>query len=492
MFRRKVLDEMIAWKASPLSKGKAMVVKGLRQVGKTFIVKEYASRMYDNVVYLDFRERPDLKAVFEGDLDVSRLVMNISASIPDARFVPRKTILIFDEVQECSRARMSIKQFMADGRFDVICTGSLLGLKGYNRKVGGGVPVGSEHTITMKPMDFEEFLWAKGVSDEVISHVKDCFAREKPVDAPVHTAMFRHFREYICVGGLPSVVQAFLATNDMNAVRTEQLDIISGYRDDFGKHLDDRESEVTDEVLLARINRVFDSVTAQLAKENKKFQYSLVEKGGRSSAYQEAIQWLIDYGLLAQCNNLSLLQLPLEGNRADGVFKLYFQDSGLMVAMLESGSAKDILFGDLGIYNGAVYEDIVADAFSKMGRGLFYYRRDSGMEIDFVIRYGGKITIIEVKSKSGKTKSADTVLSNPEIYGVDSCIKLGKGNVGRMGGKLTIPYYMAFLLKEDRSGQKRFQTYPCLYTMFAINQARAYTRACGMQRYGPHRPVPSP
>jgi len=162
------------------------------------------------------------------------------------------------------------------------------------------------------------------------------------------------------------------------------------------------------------------------------------------------------------------------------------------VAMLELGSAKDILFGDLGIYNGAVYEDIVADAFSKMGRGLFYYRRDSGMEIDFVIRYGGKITIIEVKSKSGKTKSADTVLSNPEIYGVDSCIKLGKGNVGRMGGKLTIPYYMAFLLKEDRSGQKRFQTYPCLYTMFAINQARAYTRACGMQRYGPHRPVPSP
>jgi len=450
MLKRKILDEMIAWKGSPGSKGKAMVIKGLRQIGKTFIVMQYASMMYENVVYLDFKERPQLREVFGGALDVDRLVMNISAIIPGTRFVPGKTILVFDEVQECSRARMSIKQFMADGRYDVICTGSLLGLKGYNRKAGAGIPVGSEHTIVMKPMDFEEFLWAKGVPDDVIAHIRHCFTEEKPVDGPIHEAMIRYFREYICVGGLPHVVETFLSTGDMNAVRAEQLDLISDFRDDFGKHLDERESEVTDAVLLARINRVFDSITSQLAKENKKFQYSMLEKGGRASAYQEAIQWLIDYGLLVQCDNLSLLQLPLEGNRDEGVFKLYFQDSGLTVAMLEPGSAADILFGDLGIYKGAIYEDIVADAFSKAGRSLYYYRRDSGMEIDFIIRFGGEIALVEVKSKSGKTKAADYVLSNSEIYGVNRCFKIGENNVGRMGPKLSIPHYMAFLLGEQR------------------------------------------
>ena len=315
MFRRKVLQEMLDWKSSPQSKGKAIVIKGLRQVGKTFTALQYANTLYDNVVYINFKESSGLKSIFEGDLNVDRMIIDISANMPDTSFIPGKTIIIFDEVQECENARSSIKPFMMDGRFDIICTGSLLGIKGYNKKHGKGVPVGYEHTIYMKAMDFEEFLWAKGIEDKVIDQIKESFSNVKPVSSALHQAMIRHFKEYICVGGMPKVVDTFLSTKDMNAVRAEQTDILEGYKDDFGKHLDENENEYTDPVLLARINRVFDSIPSQLSKENKKFQYSMIEKNGRAQQYQSAIQWLIDYGLVAPCYNLSLLQLPLEGNK---------------------------------------------------------------------------------------------------------------------------------------------------------------------------------
>ncbi len=451
MFRRKVLQEMLDWKASPASKGKAIVLKGLRQVGKTFTAMQYANELYENVVYINFKESSSLKSVFDGDLIVNRMILDISASIPGIRFIPGKTIIVLDEVQECENARASVKAFMTDGRFDVICTGSLLGIKGYNKKHGKGVPVGFEHTIYMTAMDFEEFLWAKGLNEDIIDHIKDAYSNLRKVSDPIHTAMLRHFREYMCVGGLPHVVQTFISTNDMNAVRAEQLDILDEYKDDFGKHLDENESEYTDPVLLARTRKTFEAIPAQLGKENKKFQYSLLEKGGRADQFQSAIQWLIDYCLVIKCNNLSLLQLPLEGNKDDSVFKLYLQDTGLFIAMLEPGSAGDVLTGDMGIYKGAIYENIVADAFSKMGRKLYYYRRDSGSEIDFVIRYNGRPTLVEVKSKKGKAKSASYILSKPEIFGVDLCIKLGEYNVGTSEGIITLPYYMAFMLEENRS-----------------------------------------
>ncbi len=449
MFRRKILEHMMSWKKSTLSEKKALVIKGLRQIGKTFTALEYARSMYENVIYINFKDDDTMKSVFEGDLIVDRIIMDISARMPDVSIVPNKTIFVFDEVQECSNARASIKPFMLDGRFDVICTGSLLGIKGYNKKNGKGIPTGFEHTIYMKPMDFEEFLWAKGIDEKVIDQIKDCFKDRKPVSPAIHSSMIRYFKEYICVGGLPHIVDVFLKTHDMNAVRSEQLDILDEYRDDFGKHLDENESEYTDKVLLARINSVFDSIPVQLSKENKKFQYSMLRKNARGNEYAAAIQWLTDSGLVVKCHNLSLLQLPLEGNKEEDTFKLYVQDTGLFIAMLKPGSAGDILSGDMGIYKGAVYENIIADTFSKMGCKLYYYRRDSGMEIDFVMRMDGKPVLIEVKSKTGKTKSALQILSHPETYGVDECFRLNESNVGRNGNITTIPQYMAFLLTGD-------------------------------------------
>jgi len=450
MFKRKIMVELDAWKASLPSKKKALVIKGLRQIGKTFIVQQFAKQNYENVILLDFKKNASLKAAFEGDFVVDRMTVDISARMPDANFVPGRTVLIFDEVQECANARASAKAFMEDGRYDVICTGSLLGIKGYNRKKGRGVPTGSERILYMKPMDFEEFLWAKGVGEDVIDYLADCLAAKTPISAATHSAMMRYFREYLCVGGLPAVVRTFLETSDMNAVYRDQRDLIDEYKDDFGKHLDENENERVDLTLLARINRVFDSIPAQLAKENKKFQYSLLERKGRSENYQAAIQWLCDAGIVSQCFNLTLPQAPLEGNKIDNVFKLYMQDTGLFTAMLERGTAADILSGKLGMYKGAIYENIVADAFSKMDKGLYYFHKDSGLEIDFVTRLDRKTYLVEVKSTTGTAKSLSTVMGHPEKYGENCAVKLGEYNIGEANGVLTIPYYLTFMLDDAR------------------------------------------
>ncbi|MCR4907811.1 MAG: ATP-binding protein [Lachnospiraceae bacterium] len=446
MFRRKITEDIIKWKNST-GKKKALVIKGMRQIGKTFIVRAFADANYENVVYINFKDNESARKVFNSDFIVDRMILDLSAIIPGIHFVPGKTIIIFDEIQECADARASLKAFMLDGRYDIICTGSLLGIKGYNRKKNRGVPTGFEHILYMKPMDFEEFLWARGISEDVLAEIRNCFIKRKAVSETIHTSMLRLFREYICVGGMPYVVDRFLATNDMNVVHEEQTDILEEFKDDFGKHLDENEKEETDLTLLGRINRVFDSIPSQLAKENKKFTYSILEKKGRSENYQAAIQWLYDAGIINICYNLSNLSLPLEGNKTDNIFKIYMQDSGLFVAMLEEGSAGKILSGDLGMYKGAVYENIVVDAFSKTGKQLYYYHKDSGLEIDFITVFDSEVSLVEVKATSGNAKSANTILKNREHYGVKRCIKLSAANVGQEGVKLTVPYYMVFLLR---------------------------------------------
>ena len=447
MLERKIAKVLLDWKNNTIVKKKALVIKGLRQIGKTFIVKQFAKDNYENQIYINFKNNDDLKSVFEENLNVDRILMDLSAKMPNIKLIPYKTIIIFDEIQECANARASIKAFVEDGRYDIIATGSLLGIKGYNKKKGKGVPTGSEHIIYMYPLDFEEFLWAKGISKDVINYLKNCFNNKEKISKAVHESMIRYFKEYICVGGLPEAVNIFLKTGDMNQVYNEQRDILEQYKDDFGKHLDANENEEVDEFLLARTEEVFDSIPSQLAKENKKFQYSKIKIKGRSSDYREAIQWLIDAGIVIPCYNLSTLESPLEGNKIDNVFKLYMRDSGLFISMLEKGIAGEILSGNLGIYKGAIYENIIADAFAKMDRKLYYFHKDSGLEIDFITKYEGNITLIEVKSTTGKTKSASTIL-NDKNYNINHCIKFGEYNIGFNNNILTLPYYLVFLFNE--------------------------------------------
>lgn len=445
MFKRKIMAEFEAWKNSSGRK-KALVVKGLRQIGKTYSVREFAKANYENIVYVNFKENESAKKIFDADLNVNRIIIDLSALIPGIHFVEGKTVIIFDEIQECANARSSIKPFCEDGRFDIIATGSLLGIKGYNKKKSKGVPTGFERIVYMKPMDFEEFLWAKGIGEDVIQYLRDCYKNKTPVSDATHQAMLRYFKEYICVGGLPYIVDQFISTNDMNVVWQEQHDIIEEYKDDFGKHLDENENEEIDLALLARINRVFESIPAQLAKENKKFVFSALEKKARTENYLPAIQWLCDFGIITLCHNLNNITDPLEGNKIDNIFKIYMQDSGLFISMLDRDCASKILLGELGCYKGAIFENIIADSFSKQGRKLYYFHKDSGLEIDFVSKVNNDISLIEVKATTGNTKSAKTVLKNSQ-YDVNVCYKLSENNIGIAENIITIPYYMTFLLK---------------------------------------------
>ena len=221
-----------------------------------------------------------------------------------------------------------------------------------------------------------------------------------------------------------------------------------GYKDDFGKHLNENEEEEIDEILLGRINKVYNSISSQLAKENNKFMYSNIEKKGSSSKFDSAIQWLVDYGLINYCYNLRLIESPLEGNKIDNIFKLYFADTGLFVAMLEDGTAQDIMLGDMGQFKGYIYENIIADGFSKMSKPLFYFAKDSGLKIDFITKYKNEVMLIEVKAKNGNAKSSKTVLANKTLYpNVKGLIKFGEYNIGEYNNILTLPYYLVFLLK---------------------------------------------
>ena len=446
-FKRKIVREFESWKESLQTKRKALVIKGLRQVGKSYIVDKFAHDNYQHVVKIDFKKESRMKSCFGSDLNVDMLITNISANKPGSLFIPYKTVIILDEIQECSAARASIKSFMEDGRFDVIATGSLLGIKGYNSKYSGGVSVGFEHTLYMKAMDFEEFLWAIGISEETINYVKGCFVNKAPVSDAVHQAFTRYFREYICVGGLPDVVIKFVATKDMNQVRAEQKDLIEGYRDDFAKHLDENEAEKVDRALLAQINKVFDSLPSQLAKENKKFMVSKIDRRGTMEKYASAVQWLVDYGLVERCYNLSLPEFPLEGNKIEDIFKIYFADTGLLVASLDEGTAAHILTGDLGIYKGAIYEESFADAYLKNGKRLYYFSKESGLEIDFILQVDDGVRLLEVKAKDGRTKAASELLRNKDKYrDVKGMIRLKDSNVGSVDNVDTYPTYMAFLV----------------------------------------------
>lgn len=443
MLKRKIETYLSDWKRS--DNKKPLVIKGVRQCGKTYIVKKFAKDNYENVVYMNFILEPDKKSAFAGNLDVETIILNLSALIPDSRFVGGKTCIILDEIQECKEARTALKSFKMDGRFDVIATGSLLGVKGYGKRKDksegeDSVPVGYETLVEMYPLDFEEFLWANGIGTNVIDTIRYCFEKETAVPEGVHKAMMELLYRYIIVGGLPEVVNCFLETKNVELIYEKQRTLIAEYEEDMVKYADDSDKP--------HIRECFESIPRQLAKENKKFQYSVVKKGGRGSQYLCSLQWLEDAGIAERCYNTTITELPLSGNSIPDCFKVYTTDIGLLMGMLDYGTQADILRGNLLGYKGAIFESLMADFLCKSGQKLYYFHKDSGLEIDFLVRFKGECVLIEVKAKTGKAKSMSTVLKNKNIYHVNDGIKLGQYNVGRDGDVLTIPLYMGFLIKD--------------------------------------------
>ena len=439
MLKRKIENTLLQWKQE--ADRNPLVIKGCRQCGKTFSVLNFVNENYEHMVYLNFMQDPSLGLAFEGSKRIDDIVMNVTAAVPGVVFEPGSTCVVLDEIQECPGARTALKFFKLDGRFDVIATGSLLGVKGYGmRQAVASVPVGYETVVDMYPLDFEEFLWANGITPDVIGRLARCLSDETPVPEALHVRLRQLVLQYAVVGGMPAVVSSFVERHDMGRVLSMQRGIVGEYEEDMVKYAE-KEYRV-------RIRECFESIPRQLSKENKKFQYSVVRKGGKASQYAGSIQWIEDAGIVRRCRNLHITELPLNGNAMEDVFKIYMVDTGLFVSMLEDGTQADILHGNLYGYKGAVFENLVADIFAKMRRGLYYFRKDTGLEVDFVIRYKGECVLVEVKAKDGNAKSTKTILAHPDKYHVRHAIKLGDYNIGRNGAMLTLPVYMAFLLTD--------------------------------------------
>lgn len=404
MLKRKIEEELIAWKND--SNHKPLVIKGCRQCGKTFIVQKFAEENYANVVYLNFMQDSDYALAFEGSKRVDDIVMNLSAMIPQSQFVANETCIIIDEIQECPAARTALKFFKMDGRYDIIATGSLLGVKGYgerrnssgNKSSKTSIPVGYETIIDMYPLDFEEFLWANGISEAIIGKLTECLDSIQPVPEAIHQKMRQLILQYTVVGGMPSVVNTFVNTHNMGRVLAEQRGIVAEYEEDMVKYASDADKP--------RIRECFESIPRQLSKEYKKFQYSTIRKGAKASQYTGSIQWIEDAGIITRCRNLTITELPLNGNAIDDCFKIYMADTGLFVSMLDDGTQFDIMQGNLHAYKGAIFENLVADIFTKMKRRLYYFRKNSGLEVDFVTRYKGECVLVEVKAKDGKDRKS--------------------------------------------------------------------------------------
>ena len=359
------------WKENP--QHLPLIVKGCRQCGKTVSVLDFAHKNYKHVVYLNFFENPSYSSIFSGSLSVDYLTMMMTAQLGSGTvFKPGETIIVLDEIQECPEARTALKFFKLDGRYDVIATGSLLGVEGYGRQPRS-IPVGYESVMNMVPLDFEEFLWAMGITDELIHLLRECLAEEHPVPAALHTKMRELLLQYTVVGGMPAVVHGLMNSQNMSTVLSLQRNLIASYEDDMAKYAADKGK--------VRIRSCFRSIPQQLAKENKKFQYSLVEKRGTAAKFESCLEWIEDAGLIYRCSNLTTPELPLAGNVVQGVFKVYLADTGLFVSMLDEGTQFDILTGNLSAYKGAIFENLAADFFGKMGRKLYYFRKTSGWKL---------------------------------------------------------------------------------------------------------------
>ena len=436
MLKRKIENALYEWMKN--KDHKPLIIKGLRQCGKTYSVLDFANKNYKNVIYINFHNNDNYKKIFEDNLEIEYLKMQISSYFSDAKYEDGKTIIILDEIQECSRARLALKFFKIDGRYDVIATGSLLGVSGLSDDTTS-IPVGYEEELRMYPLDFEEFLWAKGINEDIIKEVKRCFDNKIKISEAMHQKFKELLLQYIIVGGMPEAVNKFINTNNINDVNKIKFNILNSYRDDMVKYVDTIDK--------TKIKECFNSIPYQLAKDNKKFKYSVVKKKATRKDYIGTLQWLEDFGIIKRCFNLSKLEKPLGAYAEEDKFKVYMADVGLLLSMFDEDVASEILSGNLNIYKGAIYENLFADFLIKKSKSLYYYTKQSSLEIDFVMNYENEITLVEVKSRNGNAKSLKTILSDKKKYGIDKAIKLGDYNIGYVNNVLTLPLYIGFLLR---------------------------------------------
>ena len=433
---RKIDAYLIHWKKDP--ERKPLIVKGPRQVGKTESIRRFATRHYESVIQINFVEEPKYRMITSNGFKADEIIRNISLLDPSKRFIPKKTLIFFDELQAFPEIATALKFFHEDERFDVICSGSMLGIQ--YRQIESN-SVGYKTDYPMWSLDFEEFLWAKGYDaafvDDLLTHMKEL----RPFGEVILSICRSLFLDFCVLGGMPAVVREYITKGTFERSLDTQRQLIHDYRQDIRKY-----AEGIDQT---RILNVFDHIPPQLAKDNKKFQISKVASGARFKDYRGCIEWLTDAGMVHACFCLNYPELPLKGNYDETKYKLYVGDTGLLVAQLDDEAQEDLRSNkNLGVYKGALYENIVAEALTKSGYGLYYYKReDSSLEEDFFVRTANLLIPVEVKATNGKSKSLRTLIDSEKYADIRCGVKLTNGNIGCQDHIYTFPYFCTFLLK---------------------------------------------
>ena len=422
---------------------KPLSVKGPRQVGKTESIQRFGDMNYQSVITINFVEEPKYKMITADGYKSEDIIKNISRIDPSKRFVEGETLIFFDELQEFPDIATALKFFKIDGRFDVICSGSMLGIN--YRKIESN-SVGYKSDYEMFSLDFEEFLWAKGYDDAFIEDMLEHMRNLTPFNEVQMSVCSSLFLDYCILGGMPAVVREFIEKGTFEGSLEIQRQLIADYKEDIRKY-----AEGIDQT---RILNVFNHIPVQLAKDNKKFQISKVASGARFRDYRGCVEWLDDAGMVNICYCLNFPELPLQGNYDDTKYKIYFTDSGLLVAMLDEEAQEDLRANkNLGVYKGALYENVVGEALVKAGYKLYYYKReDSTLEQDFFVRTASALIPVEVKAKNGTAKSMRTLISSEKYADIHCGIKFTGGNIGYSDNIYTFPYFCAFLLKRCLAG----------------------------------------
>lgn len=436
LLKRKIDNYLIQWKNNP--DRMPLIVKGARQIGKTESVRHFAEGHYSNIIEINFALQPQYKDIFDDGFEVKQIIKNISLKNPNLEFVENDTLFFFDELQACPNCATSLKSFKMDGRYDVICSGSLMGIS--YREIESN-SVGYKEDYEMHSMDFEEFLWAKGYKEEQIEDLYFHMKHMKPFTELELKVMFENFKEYLVLGGMPAVVELFVKNGNYSGTLKIQQQLLLDYEEDITKYAEGLDK--------AKVLNIYRSISAFLGKENKKFQISKISRGARNREYVGTVDWLKDAGIINVCYCMSLPELPLKGNYEPTNYKIYYHDTGLLVASLDEEAQIDLRENkNFNTYKGAIYENAVADMLVKEGYSLFFYRNEkSTVEMDFFIRDADSLIPVEVKAVDGATISLNHLIDSEKYADIRYGIKLGYKNIGFNGKFYTFPYFLTFLLK---------------------------------------------
>lgn len=436
LLKRKIDNYLNNWKQN--KDRKPLIVKGARQIGKTKSITAFAEANYKSVIAINFVEQQKYKQIFNDGYEVDTIIKNISLLDPSLKFIPNDTILFFDELQECPECATSLKFFCIDGRYDVICSGSLMGIN-YNKIESNSV--GHKEDYEMHSMDFEEFLWAKGYSEEFVEELYSHMLNGKPFSELQLETLFDIFRDYMTLGGMPDVVRTYIENKNFSGTLEIQRQLLADYEEDITKYAVGLDK--------AKIKNIYNHISVFLAKENKRFQISKISHNARNREYVGVVEWLTDAGIINPCYCLAEVELPLKGNYDPKLYKIYFKDTGLLIASLDEEAQEDLRANrNFGTYKGAIYENIVGDMLVKQGYRLYYYKQDNpALEMDFFVRDSESLIPVEVKASDGATPSLKKLIANEKYPDIRFGIKFGYKNIGFANGFYTFPYFLGFLLK---------------------------------------------